>query len=429
MGDLLLERLGGPARRRGRPGPAADRTIARWRQWTAAVAAKGIEDTAFYRYVRFLGANEVGGSPGDVGCSIDEFHEFQIDRARRWPRALTPTSTHDSKWGEDARARFVALAEQARAWEASTMRWRSRPRRKRSDPGTTGPTPTEEYLAYQAWVATAPPGRAFDAPYLRRLETYLRKAVREAKEHSSWLRPDPVHEEQLLGFARRRARAREFAGFRRELDRWIRRLSRVGGYYALGQLVLRVTVPGVPDLYQGSEGWNFSMVDPDNRRPVRFDRLARLLDRCDDGIGELPRRLLRSARRGVSETLKVGATARLLRFRGAHRRLFDEGEYLPVRERPDRKRVPILAFVRRRGPEWLLVAVGRHLTAVGGPRGEPPIGRRWRRRQLPLPSEAPTRWYDVLTRREAVATDSVTGPRLSLARIFSDLPIAVLVSP
>ena len=425
--DRLVERLLGTARNSGRIESGPDPGVARWQQWTAAVAAKGIEDTAFYRYVRFLGANEVGGDP-DVGCSLDEFHAFMVGRARQWPHALTPTSTHDSKWGEDARARFVALGDRASAWGAFARRWRKSGRRRaQRGPGPGAPTPTEEYLLYQAWAATAPRDQPFGAPYLGRIETYLRKAMREAKEQSSWLRPNVVHEEQLLEFVRSLTRDRGGAGFRRELGRWIHRLDRVGGYYSLGQVVLRVTVPGVPDLYQGSEGWNLSMVDPDNRRPVRYDRLARLLDRCEVGTGGLlPRRLIVSARRGVSETLKLGVTAHLLRFRGAHRPLFDKGAYLPLRERATPGGVPIVAFARRRGSEWLLVAVGRNLTGMGGPRGAPPIGTRWRRRQLLLPSNAPTRWRDVLTDRTIVVADSRSNPRLPLSKVFSDLPVAVL---
>ena len=425
--DWLIERLLGTRSERppteGHPDPA----VVRWRQWTAAVAAKGIEDTAFYRYVRFLGANEVGSDPGEIGCPLEEFHAFMADRARRWPHALTPTSTHDSKWGEDARARFIALADRARDWGVSARRWhKSARRRGRRSPGHAAPTPSEEYLLYQAWVVTAPPGHAFGAPYLRRFESYLRKAVREAKEQSSWLHPNEDHEDQLLGFVRGRAHDPSSAGFRRELGAWIERLDRVGGYYSLGQVVLRVTLPGVPDLYQGSEGWNLSLVDPDNRRPVRFDRLARLLDRCDHGTGGLPRRLLVSARRGISETLKLGVTSRLLRFRGAHRALFAQGEYLPLAERPARGRAPVVAFARRRGAEWLLVAVGRDLTAVSGPRGGPPVGARWRRRELLLPSGTPNRWRDVLTGRTVHPSRSARGPRLALARVFSDLPVAVL---
>lgn len=425
--DLVVDRLGGRVPPAGRERRVLDPARTRWRQWTAAVAAKGIEDTAFYRYVRFLGANEVGGDPASVGCPLDEFHRFMRDRARRWPHGLTATSTHDSKWGEDARARFVALSEWAAEWDRSTVRWLERTRgRARTEGSALPPSPSEEYLVYQAWAATAPPGRAFDGTYLHRLETYLRKALREAKEHSSWLHPDPVHEAQLLGCVRERAQDRRFAGFRRELVRWVERLDRLGGFYSLAQVVLRVTLPGVPDLYQGSEGWNLALVDPDNRQPVRFDRLDRLLRRSDGGSGAVPRRLTGSARYGVREGLKLAVTSCLLRFRRDHRSLFEEGEYLPLRERAAGARDAVLAFARRRNQEWLVVVVGRGLRSVSGHRGGAPLGTRWRGRALALPPGAPSRWKEVLTGRTVVVEGPTRPRKLRLDRLFSDLPIAVL---
>lgn len=417
---LVVERLGAGA-------PAPDPTRVRWQQWSAAVAAKGIEDTAFYRYVRLLGANEVGGDPAQIGCTLGAFHRFMSERRRRWPHGLTPTSTHDSKWGEDARARFVALAEWVPEWERSTLHWQERRRHgPRTEDLPPVPTPAEAYLLYQAWVATAPPGREFDVEYLGRLETYLRKAVREAKEQSSWMHPDPVHEDRLLGFLRARARGPDDRAFRRDLSRWVERLDRFGGLYSLGQVVLRITTPGVPDLYQGSEGWNHAMVDPDNRRPVPFDRLEELLRRSHAASGAVPRRLLRTARHRVSEGLKVAVTAGLLRFRRDHRSLFDEGEYLPVPERGARTRDPVVAFARQRKRVWLLVAVGRGLRSVSGKRQEAPLGRRWRGRTLGLPAGAPTRWRNVLTGRSVRATGRAHRPRLLLSELFSELPVAVL---
>ncbi len=424
---VLLDRWRGRRRASGRHRTDRDPVHERWQQWTAAVAAKGIEDTAFYRYVRFLGANEVGGDPGTPGSSLREFHRFMAERARRWPYALTATSTHDSKWGEDARARFVALAEAAAAWRAATVRWHRSLRTLRTSRGIApGPRPKEEYLVYQAWAATAPPGRAFGARYIERLETYLRKAMREAKEQSSWTHPDLAHEERVLRFVRACARSPVAARFRRELDPWVRKLDRIGGFYSLGQVVLRTTLPGVPDIYQGSEGWNHAMVDPDNRRPVRFDRFARLLARSVDERSRLAPRILIAARRGVSEGLKVGVTACLLRFRRTHRALFAEGSYLPLWERPRRGKEPTVAFARRRGRQWVVVAVGRGFSSLSGRREAPPIARAWRGRVLPLPAGAPARWESVLTGRSVLASGPAPGSRLRLDELFSDLPVAVL---
>ena len=426
-GDRLLREFGGHRTTRAR----RSGFLVRWQQWTPAVAAKGIEDTAFYRYVRFVGANEVGGDPGRIGCPIDEFHAFMVERALRWPHALTPTSTHDTKWGEDARARFVVLAELADRWSVSVRRWMAAgaPRSRRGRAAGFRPiTPTEEYLLYQTWLGTAPAGGAFGPSYLERLGRFAVKAAREAREATSWLHPDLAHEGRLRAFLRTRSHGSRHASWRRDMDRWVRTLDHFGGFYSLAQVVLRTTLPGVPDIYQGSEGWNLAMVDPDNRRRPPLDRLARELDRIGRRAGPegLPAPLLRSARRGVSETLKVGVTACLLRFRRAHRTLFDRGDYRPLRERTADGIEPVLAFSRRYRREGLVVAVGRGLVTVAGPGGTVPMGSRWSGRTLPLPSGAPTGWRDVISGRAVATVGPRRARRLDLAVAFRDLPIAVL---
>ena len=406
------------------------RALERWQQWTPAVAAKGIEDTAFYRYVRFAGSNEVGGDPGRIGCALQDFHDFMTERARRYPHSLTSTSTHDTKWGEDARARFVALADLAGPWGRFALRWRTestaRPRKGR---GAGPTTPTEAYLLYQAWAGTALPGRAFDASYLRRLEGFVRKASREAKEATSWRSPDLAHEAELVRFLRARAHDRRFAGFRRELDQWVRRLHYYGGFYSLAQVVLRSTVPGVPDLYQGSEGWNFSMVDPDNRRSVPFDRLHRGLRAVTPATGAigLPPRLVASARRGVTEALKLGTTATLLRYRGAHRALFDTGDYLPIRQRAPKWSTPVHSFARRLANDWMIVSVARGLARGTHGGTVVPLGARWGHREISLPSAAPPRWRDLLTGRAPTTQGNPSAPTVLLSDLFRAMPVAVLV--
>ncbi|MGI0150513.1 MAG: malto-oligosyltrehalose synthase, partial [Thermoplasmata archaeon] len=262
------------------PGSPPARFLTRWQQWTGAVAAKGGEDTAFYRHGRFLGANEVGGDPDRIATTLGDFHAFMRERARRFPHALTPTSTHDTKWGEDARARLVALTEWVEPWSVSVRRWRRDNRAFTSGPARRRvPSPAEEYRLYQTLVASAPSPRSFSGTYPRRLEGHLVKAAREAKLGTSWMRPVPAHEEALTDFVRAIVTDPRGAGFRADLSGWVDRLAFFGGFYSFAQTVLRATLPGVPDLYQGSEGWNLTLADPDNRRPVPFGRLARGLAR------------------------------------------------------------------------------------------------------------------------------------------------------
>jgi (1->4)-alpha-D-glucan 1-alpha-D-glucosylmutase len=414
-----------PDRNRG----AVGAFLPRWQQWSAAVAAKGIEDTAFYRYPRFLGANEVGGDPSRIGCPVGEFHAFMAERARRSHLGLTPTSTHDTKWGEDARARFVALAEWAEPWGLSAARWQACAGRPGAHVGGGTPIdPDECYRLYQTWVATAPPRAVFSRNYLGRLETHIQKAAREAKQRTSWLRPDHAHERRLTELVRYLARDRRAAPFRREMCDWVRRIAYFGSYYSLVQVALRTTLPGVPDVYGGSEGWNFSMVDPDNRRPVAFGRLRRTLDRIDAPARArgLPRSGMPPRSGPPTEAVKMFLTAALLRFRRAHRNLFDRGVYLPVLERRPGDGVSVLAFARRSHREWLLVVAGRGLVSVSKGNLEPPVGERWGERAIELPHRAPSRWRDVLSGRLVQARPSVRSPTLSLADLFESFPLAVL---
>jgi (1->4)-alpha-D-glucan 1-alpha-D-glucosylmutase len=427
---LVLQQLPSGLRDAARPPAGRPEVLTRWQQWTAAVAAKGIEDTAFYRHVRFLGSNEVGADPSRIGCGLREFHAFARARARHWSHSLTATSTHDSKWGEDARARFVALAELARPWERSVRRW-MRGRRASVPPSAPADSPTlrEEYRLYQAWAATAPARRPFDGEYLRRLEEHTVKAAREAKLTTSWMRPNLDHEDGLRDFVQRRARERRSRGFRQEFGRWVGDLAYFGGYYSLAQVVLRTTLPGVADLYQGSEGWNLSLVDPDNRRPVPFDRLERVLSALARPVG--PRRLFEQLRSpgssGPSEALKLLVTHRLLRFRAEHRGLFDEGGYRALYERPPHRPEPVLAFLRQRGSEQMVVVVGRGLVQISGGRRVPPAGDRWGRRALSLPSVPARNWVDVITGNPTSAEPRGSSSRLRISSLFRELPVAVLL--
>ncbi|MGI0132306.1 MAG: malto-oligosyltrehalose synthase [Thermoplasmata archaeon] len=412
---------GGPATGERSPRDA----LVRWEQWTGAVAAKGIEDTAFYRYAAFLAANEVGGDPGHPSTSLEEFHAFMRDRSRRWPHALTPTSTHDTKWGEDARARLIALAEWAGPWGANVRQWVTSHRSLVPGRGATRvPFESEEYRLYQTLVAVAAASRSLTGDLGRRVDRHLVKAARERKEGTSWTHPCPSRERRLRAFSRALRTDPRAGRFRREFVTWVDRVAFFGAYYSLAQVVLRATVPGVPDLYQGSEGWNFSLVDPDNRRPVDFGRLASLLRRS-----ERRRRspfLTVSDHRPPDEVDKVSVTASVLRFRRDHPRIFDSGGYHPLHEVVLPAATATLAFARRWRDEWVVVAFGRGLAQVSGHRLRPPTGRPWKARAIRLPPYAPTRWQDVLGSRTIHAHRRGPGRTLPLAELFDRWPVAVL---
>jgi (1->4)-alpha-D-glucan 1-alpha-D-glucosylmutase len=274
----------GAARERGMPEETAERLtlerdapaefVTRFQQTTPAITAKGVEDTAFYRDVRLLALNEVGGDPGRFSLSVADFHARCAERARRFPQNLLITQTHDTKRSGDSRARVGALAGIAEEWRGEVERWFDLAAPLRTEVGgRAAPDPTEEYLIYQTLVGVWPASA-------ERVEEYVRKALREAKRNTNWVEPDEEWEGAVLEFVRRlydpgelHDRIASFAG--RHMPR--------GERAAVGQLLLKLTTPGVPDVYQGDELWALSMVDPDNRRPVDWDERRDTLAALDSG--------------------------------------------------------------------------------------------------------------------------------------------------
>jgi (1->4)-alpha-D-glucan 1-alpha-D-glucosylmutase len=294
-----------------------DAFVVRFQQTTPPVMAKGVEDTAFYRYNRLLCLNEVGGSPARWSLSVDDFHESNLERARRFPEQLLATSTHDTKRSGDVRARLAALSWIPDEWRENVLRWR---RLLRHDGPPVG---NEEYLVYQTLAAAWPIDRA-------RIDRYLEKALREAKVHTSWLEPNEDWEEAVKAFAHRAAE---------HVAPFAERLAALGERIALAQTLLKLTCPGIPDIYQGDELWNLTLVDPDNRDPVDWERRRRLLAE------------LRAGASPTRETAKLFLIWKTLELRRQEREAF-AGSYEPVDLGPD-----ACAFTR--GGDVLVVAALR----------------------------------------------------------------------
>ncbi len=259
----------------------------KFQQYSSPVTAKGVEDTAFYRFNRLVSLNEVVGEPGRFGTTVPAFHHGMQERARVWPTAMLATATHDTKRGEDARARIDVLSEIPGLWEHQVRRWRTLTRRLRVDvDGRPAPAANDEYLLYQALVGAWPAEFHGEAPldaealdgFRGRVVAYMTKAVREAKVRSSWVDPDEAYEAALATFVGRLLDGRRRNLFLDDFRAFHKRVAEAGAVNSLSQAVLKLTAPGVPDFYQGSELWDFSLVDPDNRRPVDFDLRRRLLD-------------------------------------------------------------------------------------------------------------------------------------------------------
>jgi (1->4)-alpha-D-glucan 1-alpha-D-glucosylmutase len=384
----------------------------RFQQLTGPVMAKSLEDTLFYRYVRLLSLNEVGGDPAHFGGTLPAFHRANAERMEAWPDAMIASATHDTKRGEDARGRLHALSEMPEDWRDAVELFESiaAPHVQALD-GEEAPDANDRYLILQALLGawpvellderTAP--EAADA-FRERIEGFVLKALREAKRHTSWVHGNEAYENAATALVG--ALLDPEGAFLRELRPLARRLAFLGMLNGLARTALKTTLPGVPDIYQGTEFWDYSLVDPDNRRPVDYDARLRGLE----GGGAMPD-LLRHWRDG---RVKQALLARILTDRAAHPALYADGDYRPV-EAPD----GVVAYARSLGDDALVVAVPRLL--AGRIEGEtlPAPGELWGDAALPLPGGV---WRDILTGREVQARDG----RVPLAELFGDFPIALL---
>src|ERR1700722_2050428 len=277
--DFVQALFSGDLLGRGRSGfsrHAVLRCAMKLQQFSGPVMAKGLEDTAFYRYSRFTALNEVGGDPDRFGVTIASFHHANIQRSKRWPCSMVTTFTHDTKRGEDSRARLAVLSEIPRDWAAHVQMWSRILRAGRGEIGITAPPDrNDEYLFYQLLLGSWPVEGHFDVTYIDRLKAAMTKSIREAKVHSTWQSPNRDYENAVLSFIDDVSNSDAFLS---TFLPFAERVARLGVQNSLVQLTLKLTSPGVPDIYQGSELWDLSMVDPDNRRPVDYQHRIRLLD-------------------------------------------------------------------------------------------------------------------------------------------------------
>ena len=391
--------------------------VQRWQQHTGAVTAKGVEDTALYRSGALAALTEVGTDPGRPPVTVDRFHQAMGRRRRTTRHSLSATSTHDTKQSEDVRSRLAVLAELPATWEEHVSRWHGW---HRSPAGA--PDPPDELFAYQTIVGAWPLDPDDRRGFSRRVQDYMVKALREAKVRTSWLRPDDDYERVVRAFIRR-ILSPSNRRFHADLGRLLDMVGPAGAVNALAMTVLKCTVPGVPDVYQGTELWSHSLVDPDNRRPVDFERRARMvdaLDRATDGESSTAR-FLASWPDG---RLKLMVTQRLLRLRRSRPNLFDRGSYLPLEVEGPRHR-HVVAFARHRRSDWAVIVVPRLPLSLAGA-GRMPVGPAlWRGTSVALPGGAPSQLIDVLTGSNL----SPRGARLPVGEMLATLPWSVSVGP
>jgi (1->4)-alpha-D-glucan 1-alpha-D-glucosylmutase len=428
IGKLLLLEV--PAGLTERQRDARRDFILRFQQLTGPVMAKGVEDTAFYRHYPLASLNEVGGEPQRFGITVEEFHGLNAHRMVERPHGLSATSTHDTKRGEDVRARINALSEIPGKWYRAVCRWRdiNRDMKTRLEEGEV-PDANVEYLLYQTLVGAWPPEPMDEATYsgfVRRIQEYIIKAMREAKVHTSWISPNEDYESATREFIEAIMKLEKTNRFLRSFAEFHAPIARAGMYNSLAQTLLKITAPGVPDFYQGTELWEFNLVDPDNRRPVDFAKRRALLAslRADDEkLIDLVGQLVANPEDG---RIKLYLTNRALRFRRERQALFAEGDYLPLAAR-GQKENHVIAFARASANQTAVVATGRFFTRLGDQNQAPTGSEVWGESALALNHTSAAGLYrDVFTGRLIRATSGGAGVELPLAQVFAYLPLALL---
>jgi (1->4)-alpha-D-glucan 1-alpha-D-glucosylmutase len=404
--DFLRDVLTMDLLKPGRPPHGATRVrrfALKVQQFTGPMMAKSLEDTAFYRYHRLLALNEVGGDPSARGLPIPAFHQAMQARAREWPHGMTATATHDTKRGEDARTRLAALSEIPGEWTSAVARWKVLNAPHITTLGDVrAPSATFEYMLYQvllgAWPLAAP-----DAGFIDRIQAYALKAAREGKEETSWLNPHEAYEAGVNAFIARILDPAVSGDFLSSLQTQAERVARLGALNSLSQLTLKATLPGVPDFYQGTEFWDLSLVDPDNRRPVDFAaRKAILAAIAQPEWADL-------TAQWPDGRLKLAWTRRLLALRNEMAGVFAEGDYQPL-EVTGPHSDHVIAFARRHDRDAAIIIAGRLFAPLT--QG----GREW-------PSGGT---FDAAVNVKGYAIEGVEGHELPISQAFRDLPVAVL---
>lgn len=433
--------------------------VMKFQQCTGPVMAKGLEDTAFYIYNRLLSLNEVGGNPEEFGVSLTAFHKGNAQRCEAWPCSLLATSTHDTKRSEDVRARLNVLSEIPDEWKACLSRWGKFNRKKKLlVDDQPAPDRNDEYLLYQtllgAWPLESMDQMAYRV-FKDRIQCYMEKAAKEAKVHTSWINPNKAYDDALRAFVDAILDDSQRNPFLDEFKIFQRRVATCGIYNSLSQLLLKLTSPGIPDIYQGNEIWDFSLVDPDNRRPVDYEVRRHMLKTLTNRIAEpdgdlagLARELLSNKEDGQ---IKLFVTYMTLRYRLARRELFLDGDYLPLEGRGDRQD-HLCAFIRKNGDQRIVVVAPRFFSRLTQtpkmgivsrvpqmlaatffswltqlPDG-PPIGEEvWQDSRLVLPDGmVGQRYRNIFTGEKVTTVESEAAAVLPLSKVFASLPVALL---
>ncbi len=421
---------------------AVRRFAMKFQQVTSAVMAKGLEDTAFYRYNRLVSLNDVGGNPNRFGTSVEEFHRANGERRKSWPNAMLSSSTHDSKRSADVRARINVLSEIPGEWTRHLRRWRDWNRGKKRDlDGVPAPTRNDEYLLYQTLVGAWPAEPVDESSwkqFAERIEQYMLKAAREAKEHTSWANTNAEYEAALAEFVRAILERGDPHSSRRnrflaDFEDFARRVARIGIFSSLSATVLKMTSPGVPDTYQGDELFEFTLVDPDNRRAVDYARGTRVLEEIrgaefssGNSLSEDSLKQLRELVTGAPDAAKLFLSWKVLNLRKEYTALFQQGSYIPLKVSGERSE-HVVAFEREFEGRGAIVVAPRLCGTLLGDRATICDEDLWGDTSIEIASPNARCYHNIFTGecQQASNDGAQSMPVAGLLRYF---PVAILVS-
>lgn len=385
-------------------------------QFTGPLMAKGVEDTLMYTYNRFIGHNEVGDAPEAFGDTPEEFHRKMIDRQQKWPLSINGTSTHDTKRGEDVRARLNVLTDLPHEWFAAVEEWHQMTADLKQ---SNAPDNNDEYLIYHTLIGAYPMPTGDEDDFGNRIQEYLQKALREAKTHSNWTVPNEEYETAAKNFAVRLLDKNR--PFWQSFEKLHRRVADFGIVNSLAQLLLKCTAPGLPDIYQGTELWDFSLVDPDNRRRVDYYLRQRLLEELEMQANEEHESVMPHLwNNRYSAKIKLWLVHQLLTLRNENKELFASGEYIPLTIEGEYKD-HVLAFARHYQQKWLVAAVPLHIAFICEQQKKDILSIDWKDTCLIMPVNAPANYVHLFSGKE-----KNTENKIAVKEIFKSLPIAVL---
>lgn len=398
--------------------------VMKFQQFSGPLTAKGVEDTLFYVYNRFVSLNEVGGAPNEFGISPDTLHQFNKKRAKSWPHTLNTTSTHDTKRSEDLRARLNVISEIPDEWEAQVRTWMALNREQKTETdGRIIPDGNDEYFLYQNLIGSYPFDEIEYPEFVERVKQFAIKAVREAKFHTAWLRPDSVYEEGYLAFIDKILHPSPNNKFLQQFRTFQQKIAFYGIFNSLSQTLIKITSPGLPDFYQGTELWDFSLVDPDNRRPVDYQKRMEYLDeiktRSQKNILSLIEELKQTPEDG---RIKLFLTNQGLAIRQQYLEVYQQGTYIPL-EVTGEYGEHILAFGRTYGQTIMITVVPRFLTSLVEPKQFPLGNNIWKDTAIKLPEDWTNDWKETITNQRIKGNHS-----LNIGDILTVFPVALLGS-